>query len=111
CEVERGGKEGIEEVDGNEIGKGKIDGNKEVDKEVEGLIEEMDGNGNVRDKEKEGVKDGINEIVEEGDKDIKNGVSKEEIEEGKGEVGEGLEEMKDLVKGKEDGKEDVDKEV
>ncbi|HDC9566442.1 TPA: DUF1542 domain-containing protein, partial [Staphylococcus aureus] len=41
----------------NEIPKAKIDANKDVDKQVQALIDEIDRNPNLTDKEKQALKD------------------------------------------------------
>ncbi len=43
----------------NEIPKAKIDANKDVDKQVQALIDEIDRNPNLTDKEKQALKDDL----------------------------------------------------
>ncbi|EUZ81065.1 extracellular matrix-binding protein ebhA, partial [Staphylococcus aureus M0486] len=56
----------------NEIPKAKIDANKDVDKQVQALIDEIDRNPNLTDKEKQALKDRINQILQQGHNDINN---------------------------------------
>ncbi|MGT0299081.1 DUF1542 domain-containing protein [Staphylococcus aureus] len=69
----------------NEIPKAKIDANKDVDKQVQALIDEIDRNPNLTDKEKQ-VKDRINQILQQVDNDINNALTKEEIEQAKAQL-------------------------
>ncbi|MDU3123178.1 MAG: DUF1542 domain-containing protein, partial [Acinetobacter baumannii] len=95
----------------NEIPKAKIDANKDVDKQVQALIDEIDRNPNLTDKEKQALKDRINQILQQGHNDINNALTKEEIEQAKAQLAQALQDIKDLVKAKEDAKQDVDKQV
>ncbi|MCD0827274.1 GA module-containing protein, partial [Staphylococcus aureus] len=51
-QVQTAGNHAIEQVHANEIPKAKIDANKDVDKQVQALIDEIDRNPNLTDKEK-----------------------------------------------------------
>ncbi|HEH7938624.1 TPA: GA module-containing protein, partial [Staphylococcus aureus] len=56
-QVQTAGNHAIEQVHANEIPKAKIDANKDVDKQVQALIDEIDRNPNLTDKEKQALKD------------------------------------------------------
>ncbi|MFH7202714.1 DUF1542 domain-containing protein, partial [Staphylococcus aureus] len=60
-QVQTAGNQAIEQVHANEIPKAKIDANKDVDKQVQALIDEIDRNPNLTDKEKQALKDRINQ--------------------------------------------------
>ncbi|CXE29376.1 cell wall associated fibronectin-binding protein [Staphylococcus aureus] len=110
-QVQTAGNHAIEQVHANEIPKAKIDANKDVDKQVQALIDEIDRNPNLTDKEKQALKDRINQILQQGHNDINNAMTKEEIEQAKAQLAQALQDIKDLVKAKEDAKQDVDKQV
>ncbi len=110
-QVQTAGNHAIEQVHANEIPKAKIDANKDVDKQVQALIDEIDQNPNLTDKEKQALKDRINQILQQGHNDINNALTKEEIEQAKAQLAQALQDIKDLVKAKEDAKQDVDKQV
>ncbi|GBU97113.1 extracellular matrix binding protein [Staphylococcus aureus] len=110
-QVQTAGKHAIEQVHANEIPKAKIDANKDVDKQVQSLIDEIDRNPNLTDKEKQALKDRINQILQQGHNGINNAMTKEEIEQAKAQLAQALQDIKDLVKAKEDAKQDVDKQV
>ncbi|HEG7544059.1 TPA: GA module-containing protein, partial [Staphylococcus aureus] len=110
-QVQTAGNHAIEQVHANEIAKAKIDANKDVDKQVQALIDEIDRNPNLTDKEKQALKDRINQILQQGHNDINNALTKEEIEQAKAQLAQALQEIKDLVKAKENAKQDVDKQV
>ena len=110
-QVQTAGNHAIEQVHANEIPKAKIDANKDVDKQVQALINEIDRNPNLTDKEKQALKDRINQILQQGHNDINNAMTKEEIEQAKAQLAQSLKEIKDLVKAKENAKQDVDKQV
>ncbi|HDA3471535.1 TPA: hyperosmolarity resistance protein Ebh [Staphylococcus aureus] len=110
-QVQTAGNHAIEQVHANEIPKAKIDANKDVDKQVQALIDEIDRNPNLTDKEKQALKDRINQILQQGHNDINNALTKEEIEQAKAQLAQALQDIKDLVKAKEDTKQDVDKQV
>ncbi|HDE9594308.1 TPA: hyperosmolarity resistance protein Ebh [Staphylococcus aureus] len=110
-QVQTAGNHAIEQVHANEIPKAKIDANKDVDKQVQVLIDEIDRNPNLTDKEKQALKDRINQILQQGHNDINNALTKEEIEQAKAQLAQALQDIKDLVKAKEDAKQDVDKQV
>ena len=110
-QVQTAGNHAIEQVHANEIPKAKIDANKDVDKQVQALIDEIDRNPNLTDKEKQALKDRINQILQQGHNDINNAMTKEEIEQAKAQLAQALKEIKDLVKAKENAKQDVDKQV
>ncbi|SCT61862.1 truncated cell surface fibronectin-binding protein [Staphylococcus aureus] len=110
-QVQTAGKQAIEQVHANEIPKAKIDANKDADKQVQALIDEIDRNPNLTDKEKQALKDRINQILQQGHNDINNAMTKEEIEQAKERLAQALQDIKDLVKAKEDAKQDVDKRV
>ncbi len=110
-QVQTAGKQAIEQVHANEIPKAKIDANKDADKQVQALIDEIDQNPNLTDKEKQALKDRINQILQQGHNDINNAMTKEEIEQAKERLAQALQDIKDLVKAKEDAKQDVDKRV
>ncbi|SCT66036.1 truncated cell surface fibronectin-binding protein [Staphylococcus aureus] len=110
-QVQTAGKQAIEQVHANEIPKAKIDANKDADKQVQALIDEIDRNPNLTDKEKQALKDRINQILQQGHNDINNAMTKEEIEQAKDRLAQALQDIKDLVKAKEDAKQDVDKRV
>ncbi len=109
--LQTAGNHAIEQVHANEIPKAKIDANKDVDKQVQALIDEIDRNPNLTDKEKQALKDRINQILQQGHNDINNALTKEEIEQAKAQLAQALQDIKDLVKAKEDAKQDVDKQV
>ncbi|HCY8403108.1 TPA: hyperosmolarity resistance protein Ebh, partial [Staphylococcus aureus] len=100
-QVQTAGNHAIEQVHANEIPKAKIDANKDVDKQVQALIDEIDRNPNLTDKEKQALKDRINQILQQGHNDINNALTKEEIEQAKAQLAQALQEIKDLVKAKE----------
>ncbi|HHD1525201.1 TPA: hyperosmolarity resistance protein Ebh, partial [Staphylococcus aureus] len=108
-QVQTAGNHAIEQVHANEIPKAKIDANKDVDKQVQALIDEIDRNPNLTDKEKQALKDRINQILQQGHNGINNAMTKEEIEQAKAQLAQALQDIKDLVKAKEDAKQDVDK--
>ena len=110
-QVQTAGNHAIEQVHANEIPKAKIDANKDVDKQVQALINEIDRNPNLTDKEKQALKDRINQILQQGHNGINNAMTKEEIEQAKAQLAQSLKEIKDLVKAKENAKQDVDKQV
>ncbi|CPB15852.1 cell wall associated fibronectin-binding protein [Staphylococcus aureus] len=110
-QVQTAGNHAIEQVHANEIPKAKIDANKDVDKQVQALIDEIDRNPNLTDKEKQALKDRINQILQQGHNDINNALTKEEIEQAKAQLAQALQDIKDLVKAKEDAKNDIDKRV
>ncbi len=110
-QVQTAGNQAIEQVHANEIPKAKIDANKDADKQVQALIDEIDRNPNLTDKEKQAIKDRINQILQQGHNDINNAMTKEEIEQAKAQLAQALQGIKDLVKAKEDTKQDVDKRV
>ncbi|HEB2319876.1 TPA: GA module-containing protein, partial [Staphylococcus aureus] len=110
-QVQTAGNQAIEQVHANEIPKAKIDANKDVDKQVQALIDEIDRNPNLTDKEKQALKDRINQILQQGHNDINNAMTKEGIEQAKERLAQALQGIKDLVKAKEDTKQDVDKRV
>ncbi len=110
-QVQTAGKHAIEQVHANEIPKAKIDANKDVDKQVQSLIDEIDRNPNLTDKEKQALKDRINQILQQGHNGINNAMTKEEIEQAKAQLAQALQDIKDLVKAKENAKEDIDKRV
>ncbi|HDF3525787.1 TPA: GA module-containing protein, partial [Staphylococcus aureus] len=103
-QVQTAGNHAIEQVHANEIPKAKIDANKDVDKQVQALINEIDRNPNLTDKEKQALKDRINQILQQGHNDINNALTKEEIEQAKAQLAQALQDIKDLVKAKEDAK-------
>ncbi|MGJ9834193.1 DUF1542 domain-containing protein, partial [Staphylococcus aureus] len=76
----------------------------DVDKQVQALIDEIDQNPNLTDKEKQALKDRINQILQQGHNDINNAMTKEEIEQAKAQLAQALQDIKDLVKAKEDAK-------
>ncbi|CAA3832527.1 cell wall associated fibronectin-binding protein [Staphylococcus aureus] len=110
-QVQTAGNHAIEQVHANEIPKAKIDANKDVDKQVQALIDEIDRNPNLTDKEKQALKDRINQILQQGHNGINNAMTKEEIEQAKAQLAQALQDIKDLVKAKGDAKQDVDKQV
>ncbi|CFO93612.1 Erythrocyte membrane binding protein [Staphylococcus aureus] len=110
-QVQTAGNHAIEQVHANEIPKAKIDANKDADKQVQALIDEIDRNPNLTDKEKQALKDRINQILQQGHNGINNAMTKEEIEQAKAQLAQALQEIKDLVKAKENAKQDVDKQV
>ncbi|HIA6710610.1 TPA: DUF1542 domain-containing protein, partial [Staphylococcus aureus] len=103
-QVQTAGNQAIEQVHANEIPKAKIDANKDADKQVQALIDEIDRNPNLTDKEKQAIKDRINQILQQGHNDINNAMTKEEIEQAKAQLAQALQDIKDLVKAKEDAK-------
>ncbi len=106
-QVQTAGNHAIEQVHANEIPKAKIDANKDVDKQVQALIDEIDRNPNLTDKEKQALKDRINQILQQGHNDINNALTKEEIEQAKAQLAQALQDIKDLVKAKEDAKNEI----
>ncbi|EVL59792.1 hypothetical protein O877_00122 [Staphylococcus aureus M0866] len=110
-QVQTAGNHAIEQVHANEIPKAKIDANKDVDKQVQALIDEIDRNPNLTDKEKQALKDRINQILQQGHNGINNAMTKEEIEQAKAQLAQVLQDIKDLVKAKVDANQDVDKQV
>ncbi|MFS7825138.1 DUF1542 domain-containing protein, partial [Staphylococcus aureus] len=106
-QVQTAGNHAIEQVHANEIPKAKIDANKDVDKQVQSLIDEIDRNPNLTDKEKQALKDRINQILQQGHNDINNALTKEEIEQAKAQLAQALQDIKDLVKAKEDAKNEI----
>ncbi|HCU7906617.1 TPA: GA module-containing protein, partial [Staphylococcus aureus] len=103
-QVQTAGNHAIEQVHANEIPKAKIDANKDVDKQVQALIDEIDRNPILTDKEKQALKDRINQILQQGHNGINNAMTKEEIEHAKAQLAQALQDIKDLVKAKEDAK-------
>lgn len=103
-QVQTAGNQAIEQVHANEIPKAKIDANKDVDKQVQALIDEIGRNPNLTDKEKQALKDRINQILQQGHNDINNALTKEAIEQAKERLAQALQDIKDLVKAKEDAK-------
>ncbi|WP_303750679.1 DUF1542 domain-containing protein, partial [Staphylococcus aureus] len=91
--------------------KAKEDAKQDVDKQVQALIDEIDQNPNLTDKEKQALKDRINQILQQGHNDINNAMTKEAIEQAKERLAQALQEIKNLVKAKENAKQDVDKRV
>ncbi|MCE5083937.1 DUF1542 domain-containing protein, partial [Staphylococcus aureus] len=63
--------------------KAKEDAKQDVDKQVQALIDEIDRNPNLTDKEKQALKDRINQILQQGHNDINNSMTKEAIEQAK----------------------------
>ncbi len=110
-QVQTAGNHAIEQVHANEIPKAKIDANKDVDKQVQALIDEIDRNPNLTDKEKQALKDRINQILQQGHNGINNAMTKEEIEQAKAQLAQALQDIKDLVKAKEDAKQDAKQDV
>lgn len=106
-QVQTAGNHAIEQVHANEIPKAKIDANKDVGKRVQALIDEIDQNPNLTDKEKQALKDRINQILQQGHNDINNAMTKEEIEQAKARLAQALQDIKDLVKAKEDAKQAI----
>ena len=72
--------------------------NKMLIKQVQALIDEIDRNPNLTDKEKQALKDRINQILQQGHNDINNAMTKEEIEHAKAQLAQAIQEIKDLVK-------------
>ncbi|HDH6873807.1 TPA: GA module-containing protein, partial [Staphylococcus aureus] len=103
-QVQTAGNHAIEQVHANEIPKAKIDANKDVDKQVQALIDEIDRNPILTDKEKQALKDRINQILQQGHNGINNAMTKEKIEHAKAQLAQALQDIKDLVKAKEDAK-------
>ncbi|MGZ1816549.1 DUF1542 domain-containing protein, partial [Staphylococcus argenteus] len=68
-------------------------------------------NPNLTDKEKQQLKDRINQILQQGQNDINNAMTKEEIEQAKEHLAQALQEIKGLVNAKENAKQDVDNRV
>ncbi|MGZ1744487.1 DUF1542 domain-containing protein, partial [Staphylococcus argenteus] len=66
---------------------------------------------NLTDKEKQQLKDRINQILQQGQNDINNAMTKEEIEQAKEQLAQALQEIKGLVNAKENAKQDVDNRV
>ncbi|HEA5883630.1 TPA: hyperosmolarity resistance protein Ebh, partial [Staphylococcus aureus] len=89
-QVQTAGNHAIEQVHANEIPKAKIDANKDVDKQVQALIDEIDRNPILTDKEKQALKDRINQILQQGHNDINNAMTKEEIEQAKAQLAQAL---------------------
>ena len=110
-QVQTNGNHDIEQVHANEIPKAKIDANKDVDNRVQALIDAIDQNPNLTDKEKQQLKDRINQILQQGQNDINNAMTKEEIEQAKERLAQALQEIKGLVNAKENAKQDVDNRV
>ncbi|MBM9755175.1 DUF1542 domain-containing protein, partial [Staphylococcus aureus] len=106
-QVQTAGNHAIEQVHANEIPKAKIDANKDVDKQVQSLIDEIDRNPNLTDKEKQALKDRINQILQQGHNGINNAMTKEAIEQAKERLAQALQDIKDLVKAKEDAKNEI----
>ncbi|WP_256089662.1 DUF1542 domain-containing protein, partial [Staphylococcus aureus] len=75
--------------------KAKEDAKQDVDKQVQALIDEIDKNPNLTDKEKQALKDRINQILQQGHNDINNALTKEEIEEAKAQLAQALQDIKD----------------
>ncbi|MCW8320951.1 DUF1542 domain-containing protein, partial [Staphylococcus argenteus] len=71
----------------------------------------IDQNPNLTDKEKQQLKDRINQILQQGQNDINNAMTKEEIEQAKERLAQALQEIKGLVNAKENAKQDVDNRV
>ncbi|NGB74334.1 DUF1542 domain-containing protein, partial [Staphylococcus aureus] len=71
---------------------------------VQALIDEIDRNPNLTDKEKQALKDRINQILQQGHNGINNAMTKEEIEQAKAQLAQALQDIKDIVKAKEDAK-------
>ncbi|WRN75043.1 DUF1542 domain-containing protein [Staphylococcus aureus] len=71
----------------------------DIDKQA--LIDEIDRNPNLTDKEKQALKDRINQILQQGHNGINNAMTKEEIEHAKAQLAQALQDIKDLVKAKE----------
>ena len=84
--------------------KAKENAKQDVDKQVQALIDEIDRNPNLTDKEKQALKDRINQILQQGHNDINNAMTKEEIEHAKAQLAQAIQEIKDLVKAKENAK-------
>ncbi|KAA54806.1 extracellular matrix-binding protein ebh, partial [Staphylococcus aureus VET0088R] len=84
--------------------KAKENAKQDVDKQVQALIDEIDRNPNLTDKEKQALKDRINQILQQGHNGINNAMTKEEIEQAKAQLAQALQDIKDLVKAKEDAK-------
>ncbi|EOB7955355.1 DUF1542 domain-containing protein, partial [Staphylococcus aureus] len=103
-QVQTAGNHAIEQVHANEIPKAKIDAKQDIDKQVQALIDEIDRNPNLTDKEKQALKDRINQILQQGHNGINNAMTKEEIEHAKAQLAQALQDIKDLVKAKEDAK-------
>ncbi len=106
-QVQTAGNHAIEQVHANEIPKAKIDANKDVDKQVQSLIDEIDRNPNLTDKEKQALKDRINQILQQGHNGINNAMTKEAIEQAKERLAQALQDIKDLVKAKEDAENEI----
>ena len=87
-----------------DIVKAKENAKQDVDKQVQALIDEIDRNPNLTDKEKQALKDRINQILQQGHNGINNAMTKEEIEQTKAQLAQALQDIKDLVKAKEDAK-------
>ncbi|KAA0796647.1 DUF1542 domain-containing protein, partial [Staphylococcus argenteus] len=83
----------------------------DVDNRVQALIDAIDQNPNLTDKEKQQLKDRINQILQQGQNDINNAMTKEEIEQAKERLAQALQEIKGLVNAKENAKQDVDNRV
>ena len=91
--------------------KAKESAKQDIDKQVQALIDEIDRNPILTDKEKQALKDRINQILQQGHNGINNAMTKEEIEQAKAQLGQALQDIKDLVKAKESAKQDIDKQV
>ncbi|WP_218816305.1 DUF1542 domain-containing protein, partial [Staphylococcus argenteus] len=85
----------------------KENAKQDVDNRVQALIDAIDQNPNLTDKEKQQLKDRINQILQQGQNDINNAMTKEEIEQAKEQLAQALQEVKDLVNAKEDAKNDI----
>ena len=83
--------------------KAKENAKQDIDKRVQALIDEIDQNPNLTDKENK-LKDRINQILQQGHNGINNAMTKEEIEQAKAQLAQALQDIKDLVKAKEDAK-------
>ncbi|NDQ28692.1 DUF1542 domain-containing protein, partial [Staphylococcus aureus] len=75
--------------------KAKEDAKQDVDKQVQALIDEIDRNPNLTDKEKQALKDRINQILQQGHNDINNAMTKEGIEQAIAQLAQALQEIKD----------------
>ncbi len=74
--------------------KAKENAKQDVDKRVQALIDEIDRNPNLTDKEKQALKDQINQILQQGHNDINNAMTKEEIEQAKAQLAQALQTSK-----------------
>ncbi|MDN8966556.1 DUF1542 domain-containing protein, partial [Staphylococcus aureus] len=77
--------------------------------QVQELIDEIDRNPTLTEKEKPALKDRINQILQQGHHGINNAMTKEEIQQAKAQLAQALLDIKDLLKAKENAKQDVDK--